>query len=65
VITEWGLVNALKPTVPHPTAVIVDADGTIRYFRQDVDYKHRPSAAELLEALTEIVPYGLNPTTNR
>ena len=55
-ITEWGLVNALKPTVPHPTAVIVDADGTIRYFRQDVDYKHRPSAAELLEALTEIVP---------
>jgi peroxiredoxin len=51
VITEWGLVNASKPTVPHPTAVIVDAKGKIRYFRQDVDYKHRPTAEELLEAV--------------
>jgi peroxiredoxin len=37
--------------VPHPTAVIVDSDGTIRYFRQDVDYKQRPSSEDLLAAL--------------
>ena len=55
VITEWGLVNASNPKVPHPTAVIVDADGTIRYFRQDVEYKNRPSTEELLEALHDIV----------
>jgi len=34
--------------------VIVDAEGTIRYFRQDVDYKNRPSAEEILGALAEI-----------
>ncbi len=53
-ITAWGLVNAANPGVPHPTAVIVDSDGTIRFFRQDVDYKQRPSVAELLEALTDV-----------
>ncbi len=53
-ISSWGLVNPANPKVPHPTAVIVDVDGTIRYFRQDVDYKNRPSADELLEALAWI-----------
>ena len=53
-ISSWGLVNPAKANVPHPTAVIVDAEGTIRYFRQDVDYKNRPSVDELLEALVEI-----------
>jgi peroxiredoxin len=54
VISAWGLVNPSKPNVPHPTAVIVDANGTIRYFRQDVDYKNRPSPGELLAALAKI-----------
>lgn len=53
-IRDWGLVNPSRATVPHPTAVIVDAGGTIRYYRQDVDYKNRPSADELLEALAHI-----------
>jgi len=51
VITVWGLVNPSSPKVPHPTAVIVDADGVVRFFRQDVDYRNRPSIEELLEAL--------------
>jgi peroxiredoxin len=54
VITAWGLVNPSSPKVPHPTAVIVSADGVIRYFRQDVDYKDRPSVDELLGALDEM-----------
>lgn len=53
-ITAWGLVNPSSPKVPHPTAVIVDAGGVVRYFRQDVDYRNRPSIAELLEALDGI-----------
>ena len=56
VIAGWGLVNPANPKVPHPTAVIVDAESTIRYFRQDVDYKQRPSSNELLDALHEIAP---------
>jgi peroxiredoxin len=50
-INAWGLANSTNPKVPHPTAVIVDSDGTIRYLRQDVDYKQRPSSEELLAAL--------------
>jgi peroxiredoxin len=51
VIGGWGLVNPSKPQVPHPTAVIVDAEGTIRYVRQDQDYSKRPTTQELIEAL--------------
>ncbi len=51
VIKGWGLVNVSNPKVPHPTAAIVGADGVIRYFRQDVVYKNRPSVDELLGAL--------------
>lgn len=54
VITDWGLVNPSNPKVPHPTAVIVDSKGVIRYLRQDVDYKIRPSATELLATLDGI-----------
>ena len=53
VITSWDLINPVNPKVPHPTAVIVDAGGTIRYIRRDVDYRNRPSAGELLDALSE------------
>ena len=51
VIAAWGLVNPSSPKVPHPTAVIVDADGVVLYLRQDVDYKNRPSVDELIGAL--------------
>ena len=51
IIRSWGLVNPSKPEVPHPTAVIVDRSGTVRFVRQDVDYRRRPSADELLAVL--------------
>jgi len=54
VISGWSLVNPANPKVPHPTAVIVDDKGTVRYFRQDADYRNRPSPDELLAALAEI-----------
>lgn len=53
-MTAWALVNPSNPKVPHPTAVIVDGGGVVRYFRQDVDYRNRPSVAELLKALDGI-----------
>lgn len=52
VMKRWGLINPSKPSVPHPTAVIVDDQGAIRYFRQDQDYSKRPPTDELLQALT-------------
>lgn len=50
-IKAWGVVNPERPTVPHPTAVIVDGQGVVRYLRQDVDYKNRPSASEILKSI--------------
>ena len=40
--------------VPHPTTVIIDKEGVVRYMRVDTDYKVRPSVAELLEALDQL-----------
>jgi peroxiredoxin len=50
-IKAWGIVNPGKPAVPHPTAVVVDGEGIVRYLRQDIDYKNRPSVSEVLEAV--------------
>lgn len=55
VITSWGLVNPSNPKLPHPTAVIVDAEGVIQYVRQDVDYRRRPSSEELLTTLRRML----------
>ncbi len=57
-IRAWGIVNPKNPKLPHPTAVIVDARGVIRFARQDVDYRHRPPASELLDALDKLKPEG-------
>jgi peroxiredoxin len=54
VIGEWGIVNPDRPTVPHPTAVIIDSEGVIRYYRQDINYKKRPAASELLEVIDSL-----------
>ncbi len=51
VSTSYGLINEANPVVPHPTTLIIDKQGVIRYLRVDVDYRVRPSVAELLEAL--------------
>jgi len=37
--------------IPHPTVVVVDASGMIRYRRTETDYEVRPPVDELLEVL--------------
>jgi len=49
---SYGLLNEDNPIVPHPTAIIIDTKGVIRYLRVDEDYRVRPSAQELLGVLT-------------
>lgn len=55
VIDRYGLRNPDHPPsfgiAPHPAALVIDRDGVIRYKRVDVDYKVRPTAAELVEAV--------------
>ncbi len=51
VAISYGLLNESNPVVPHPTAIVIDSEGIIRYLRVDEDYRARPSTEELLDAL--------------
>ena len=51
-IASYGIVNPDPRTkIPHPTALVIDQDGVVRYRRIDIDYVKRPSPAELIEAI--------------
>ena len=53
-IKEYGVFNDADPrerVIPHPTALIVDKQGIVRYVRVDEDYRERPSVEEILEVL--------------
>jgi peroxiredoxin len=56
-IQAWGLLNeASDRAIPHPTVVIVDRDGVVRYVRVDTDYRVRPPSSELVERLRDLNP---------
>ena len=55
VMSSYGLVNPAKPEVPHPTALIIDKAGVIRYMRVDEDYKVRPRPEDLVAVLEEVI----------
>ena len=48
---SYGLLNEDNPKVPHPTAVVIDIEGVIRYIRVDENYRVRPPVDELLGAV--------------
>ena len=51
-IKAYGVLNeGSERGIPHPTAVIVDKQGVVRYVRIDENYRERPSIEELMEAL--------------
>lgn len=50
-IESYRILRQGERRIPHPTAVVIDAEGIIRYWRVDEDFKVRPTAAELLAAL--------------
>lgn len=53
-IKEWQILNEGNARVPHPTAVVIDADGAIRYLRIDIDYKVRPDPEDLIAVLRSL-----------
>ena len=51
-IKAYGVYNeGSDRVIPHPTALVIDKQGVVRYVRVDEDYKIRPTVEELLEAL--------------
>ena len=53
VAASYG-VRRPKGDLPHPTAVVIDPQGVVRYVRVDENYAKRPQPDELLEALRAI-----------
>ena len=52
VCRAYGVFNEKSSkTIPHPTAVVIDTAGVVRFVRVDEDYKVRPAPEELSEAL--------------
>lgn len=57
VIDRYGLFNPDEPRsrpVPHPTAIVIDKEGVVRWKFVEVDYKIRPTNADILAALNDI-----------
>jgi hypothetical protein len=42
-------------TVPHPTTLIVDTDGLIRWIRMDEDFTMRPSVRDVLTRVEVLI----------
>jgi len=53
-IKRYGILNEEQGQIPHPTALVIDRKGIIRYVRVDEDYKKRPSNKELVRVLQRI-----------
>lgn len=53
VIARYGLTNEAftRGVVPHPTVLVVDADGAVAWKQVDVDYRQRPPASAVVAAV--------------
>jgi len=56
VIRRYGVLNERTGVLPHPTALVIDRQGIVRYARTDEDYRIRPPASDLLAALRALKP---------
>jgi len=54
--TAFGIKNEATGRVPHPTAVVIDRNGVVRYARTDVNYTKRPPVEDLLQAVRGLSP---------
>ena len=57
VITRYGLLNQQDPQarpIPHPTVLVIDRDGVVRWKFIEINYKIRPTNEDILAALAEL-----------
>lgn len=57
VIARYGLLNQQDPQdrpIPHPTTFVIDRDGVVRWKSIEIDYRVRPTNADLLSALSRL-----------
>lgn len=56
VAKAYGIVNQDNTKVPHPTVIVVDEQGIVRWIHLDEDYTKRPSPESVLEAVRGAAP---------
>ena len=55
VINRYGVLNPDSPrVVPHPTTLIIDKDGVVRWKFIETDFRIRPTNEAILMALAEL-----------
>lgn len=54
VIRAYGILNPDQPPLPHPTTLVIDGDGTVRWAFTEEDYKVRPEAETVVEAVARL-----------
>jgi len=57
VIARYGLLNQHDPRsrpIPHPTVLLVDRDGIVRWKSIEINYKVRPTNEDILAALEDL-----------
>jgi len=57
VIDRYGIFNDAEPRgrpVPHPTTLVIDTEGVIRWKVTEVDYTMRPENEDILAGLREV-----------
>lgn len=54
VIGRYGILNPDGRGWPHPTVLIIDRDGVVRWRFMEVDYRTRASNEEIVAALREL-----------
>jgi alkyl hydroperoxide reductase subunit AhpC len=54
VIDRYGLLNPQGKGWPHPATYVIDKEGVVRWKFVEVDYKVRPTNAQILDALKAV-----------
>jgi peroxiredoxin len=57
VIARYGLLNQQDPQarpIPHPTVFVIDREGIVQWKSMEINYKIRPTNADILHALARI-----------
>ncbi len=55
VIDRYGIFNAdSRRPIPHPTTLVIDKEGVVRWKFIEIDYRIRPTNEDILTALAEL-----------
>ena len=56
-IDRYGILNpADRRGIPHPTMLLIDRDGIVRWKAIETNYRNRPSNETVLKALNSLRP---------